>query len=543
MTSIRDLTTGTKLTLAFGFMAVLMVFVGFEGVRGMAGLRENAALLYERDALGVIYIKEANVNLLATQNAVRAALLDENADRWQAEARKREANFWKEFGEYRGTLTDADDIGKAEEVEKLFKELREVQDSLFGLVKSGAKVQARGMWANLDPLVDALNGALDELSQRKVAAMRKTAEDTRSSYTTRRGLVIGAILAALIAATALALFITRMIARPLGRAVQVLEAVAGGDFTPRLDVTDRDEIGRMAAALNQALESVSEALLEVSAAADRTAIASRQMSGAAQHMSTGAQEQASSLEETAASLEEITGTLKATADNATQASKLAVGSRSVAEKGGSVVATTVDAMGKINAASKKIVDIIATIDAIAFQTNLLALNAAVEAARAGEHGHGFAVVASEVRNLAQRSATAAKEIKDLIQDSVAKVETGTALVNQSGETLSEIIKSAKQVTDIVAEIAAASKEQSTGVDQVNRAVSQMEQVTQSNAAQTEEISSTAEALAAQAGELQVLIGRFRVEAQRGRAALAYGAPGIGHEPPVQAPALTAGDAS
>jgi len=513
MISIRDLTTGTKLTLAFGLMAALIAFVGFEGIRGMAGLRENVALLYEQDALGVSHIKEANVNLLATQNAVRAALLDENADRWQAEARKREASFWKEFGQYRATLTGAEDIAKAEEVEKLFKELREVQDSLFGLVKSGAKVQARGMWANLDPLVDALNGSLDELSERKVTAMRKTAEETRSSYTSRRGLMIGAILAALIAATALALYITRMIALPLGRAVRVLEAVAEGDFTRRLEVSDRDEIGRMALALNQALESVSEALLEVGAAADRTAAASRQMSGAAEHMSTGSQEQASSLEETAASLEEITGTLKATADNATQASKLAVGSRTVAERGGSVVASTVDAMGKINTASKKIVDIIGTIDAIAFQTNLLALNAAVEAARAGEHGHGFAVVAAEVRNLAQRSATAAKEIKDLIQDSVAKVEAGTALVNQSGETLAEIIKSAKHVNDIVAEIAAASKEQSTGVDQVNRAVAQMEQVTQSNAAQTEEISSTAEALAAQAGELQALIARFRIDAR------------------------------
>jgi methyl-accepting chemotaxis protein len=322
--------------------------------------------------------------------------------------------------------------------------------------------------------------------------------------------VIGAVLAALAAATVLALSITWMISRPLERAVRVLESVAGGDFTVRLDVDSRDEVGRMAAALNQAIQSMSKALNEVSGAANQTAAASRHMSGASESMSTGAQQQASSLEETAAALEEITGTLKQTAENARKASGLAVGSRSVAEKGGKVVASAVQAMEEINAASRKIVDIIATIDAIAFQTNILALNAAVEAARAGDHGRGFAVVAAEVRNLAQRSATSAREIKGLIQDSVAKVGTGSALVNQSGATLAEIVTSAKQVTDIVAEIAAASREQSLGVDQVNRAVAQMEQVTQGNAAQTEEISSAAESLAAQSVHLLALVGRFRL---------------------------------
>jgi methyl-accepting chemotaxis protein len=196
-----------------------------------------------------------------------------------------------------------------------------------------------------------------------------------------------------------------------------------------------------------------------------------------------------------------------------KASQIALGSRTVAEKGGADVASTIQAMQEINNGAKRIVDIIGTIDEIAFQTNLLALNAAVEAARAGEHGRGFAVVAAEVRSLAQRAADSAKEIKGLINDSVGKIEAGTALVNRSGESLNEIVRSAKQVNDIVAEIAAAASEQALGIDQVSNAVSQMEQVTQRNAAQTEEISSTAEGLATRAGQLQGLVSRFKVGRQ------------------------------
>ena len=250
--------------------------------------------------------------------------------------------------------------------------------------------------------------------------------------------------------------------------------------------------------------------MEVSAIADGVASASQQLAAASEELSSGAQEQASSLEETASSLEEITGTIQQNADNAQQANQLAGNSRSVAEKGGEVVGRAVQGMSEINVASKKIADIITAIDEIAFQTNLLALNAAVEAARAGEQGRGFAVVAGEVRNLAQRSAAAAKEIKGLIQDSVAKVQAGTELVNQSGHTLAEIVTSVKRVTDIVSEIAAASREQAGGIEQVNKAVTQMDQVTQGNASQTEELSGTAEGLAGQAAQLQQLVAQFNL---------------------------------
>jgi methyl-accepting chemotaxis protein len=239
-------------------------------------------------------------------------------------------------------------------------------------------------------------------------------------------------------------------------------------------------------------------------------IASGELSSASQSISSGAQEQASSLEETAASLEQMTSAVKQNADNAQQAAQLAQGARDVAEKGGKIVNSAVEAMTEINASSRKIADIITAIDEIAFQTNLLALNAAVEAARAGEQGRGFAVVAGEVRNLAQRSASAAKEIKGLINDSVDKVESGSKLVNQSGVTLEEIVNSVKRVTDIVGEIAASSREQSTGIEQVNTAVTQMDAVTQANASQTEELAGTADGLSSQAQALMTLVQKFKL---------------------------------
>ena len=253
-----------------------------------------------------------------------------------------------------------------------------------------------------------------------------------------------------------------------------------------------------------------KAIVEVDDISNSVASASQQLAAASEQLSSGAQQSASSLEETASSLEEITATVRQNADNADQANQLANSSRETAEKGGAVVAQAVDAMGEINRSSRKIADIITTIDEIAFQTNLLALNAAVEAARAGEQGRGFAVVAGEVRNLAQRSATAAREIKGLIEDSVQKVETGSELVNKSGETLGMIVTSVKRVTDIVAEIAAASREQTVGIEQINKAVAQMDQVTQSNASQTEEMSGTAVALSGQAEQLQTVVAQFNL---------------------------------
>ncbi len=292
--------------------------------------------------------------------------------------------------------------------------------------------------------------------------------------------------------------------------LDIVNAVADGKFDVEVPALGTDPVGQVADALKKAVEAMRHALINVQGVAKIVATASTQLNSATQEISASSQEQASSLEETASSLEQITSAVKHNSDNAQQARQLAVSSRDVAEKGGRVVSTAVEAMEAISQSSTRIVNIITAIDEIAFQTNLLALNAAVEAARAGEQGRGFAVVAAEVRNLAQRSASAAKEIKTLIQDSSAKVVHGTELVNQSGATLQEIVESVKRVTDIISEIAAASKEQLTGIEQVNKAVLQMDRATQSSASQTEELAETADSLHHHAEQLQQLANRFEL---------------------------------
>src|SRR5262245_34455851 len=306
------------------------------------------------------------------------------------------------------------------------------------------------------------------------------------------------------------LWLARRVVRPLNASIRRLEELASGEanLTLRLSVTSRDEAGELAQVLNAFLDKLHQLVSDIRSASGRVGSACEQISGSASHLATTTQEQAAALEESAASLEEITSTVRQNADNASQASRLAVDARAAADKGGQVMASAVASMQDLTRTSQRIGEIIAVIDDIAFQTNLLALNAAVEAARAGEQGRGFAVVAGEVRNLAKRSAAAAQEIKALIKESEGKVHDGAVLVDESGRTLGDIVGAVKRVTAIIEEIAAASREQSTGIDQVNRAVSQMDVAVQQNAAESEEVSTTAQALAASAHELEALVGRF-----------------------------------
>ena len=299
---------------------------------------------------------------------------------------------------------------------------------------------------------------------------------------------------------------------------RIVEGASAGDLLGRVREEGREgEFLTLSHGLNTLLESIRGIVDSIKQASGEVQRGAEEISRGNTSLSQRTEEQASSLEETASSMEQMTSTVKQTADNATQANQLAMAARTQAEKGGSVVGKAVTAMSAINASSRKIADIIGVIDEIAFQTNLLALNAAVEAARAGEQGRGFAVVASEVRNLAGRSATAAKEIKALIQDSVGKVDEGSKLVDQSGQTLEEIVQAVKKVTDIVAEIAAASQEQSTGIEQVNKAVMQMDEVTQQNAALVEEAAAAAEAIVEQASALTAQVATYRTEAGSARA--------------------------
>jgi methyl-accepting chemotaxis protein len=329
--------------------------------------------------------------------------------------------------------------------------------------------------------------------------------------------------------------LSKQMEQAVAQTQNVTKAAANGDLTARLTTNDKaGDLRTMAESINGLLENMAEIVTSVKSAATEVNRGAEEISSGNANLSQRTEQQSSSLEETASSMEEMTSTVKQNADNAGQANQLAVAARDQAEKGGAVVGKAVRAMTEINEASKKIADIISVIDEIAFQTNLLALNAAVEAARAGEQGRGFAVVASEVRSLAGRSATAAKEIKDLIQDSVKKVEDGSVLVTQSGQTLEQIVSSVKKVSDIVAEIAAASREQSSGIEQVNRAVMQMDEMTQQNAALVEEATAASQSMADQARELNAMMERYKVaEGHRASSSVAAAAPRAAAPAPVR----------
>ena len=303
----------------------------------------------------------------------------------------------------------------------------------------------------------------------------------------------------------------RSVVKPLETAIGIARRVAKGDLTADIQVTSRDEAGQLLEALREMNHSLRDLVHSVVQGAGNIAHASDEIAAGNLELSSRTEQQASSLEETASSMEELTSTVKQTSDNARQANQLAASASEVAAKGGTVVHQVVETMGLIDTSSKKIVDIIAVIDGIAFQTNILALNAAVEAARAGEQGRGFAVVAGEVRNLAQRSAAAAKEIKTLIDASVSNVETGSALVATAGTTMDEIVASIRRVTDIMGDISAATREQTLGIEQINEAVSQMDQTTQQNASLVEEAAAASETLQKQAADLADAMRVFRLK--------------------------------
>ena len=337
--------------------------------------------------------------------------------------------------------------------------------------------------------------------------------------TARLGNVIiaGLTAAAVLLGALFSWMLTRGITHPIRDAVRAAENVAAGDLTAHigagLDASRRDETGALLRALGNMNDSLAKIVSEVRSGTDTIGTASGEIAAGSLDLSSRTEQQAASLEETAASMEELTGTVRQNADNARQASQLAITASSVAAEAGDVVGQVIATMGSINASSRKIVDIIGVIDGIAFQTNILALNAAVEAARAGEQGRGFAVVASEVRTLAQRSAAAAKEIKALIGDSVAKVDAGTKLVDQTGETMDQVVASIRRVTDIVAEISSASQEQIHGIDQVNQAMALMDESTQQNAALVEESAAAAGSLQDQASRLAQLVNVFKLDAR------------------------------
>jgi len=344
-----------------------------------------------------------------------------------------------------------------------------------------------------------------------------TDEITREAATLRNRYALIGLAALVIFAVVLFLLVRTVVSRPLARAEQAADRIAKGDLDVHLEIHNKDEIGLVLRALNGISSNLSSVVGQVRAGAEQITTAATEIANGNLDLSSRTEEQASSLEETAASMEELSGAVRQNADNAAQANQMAMAASGIAAKGGAVVAQVVDTMGSINASSRKIVDIISVIDGIAFQTNILALNAAVEAARAGEQGRGFAVVATEVRNLAQRSATAAKEIKELIDDSVSKVDVGSRQVAEAGSTIQEVVESVRRVTDIMAEISSASDEQRAGIGQVHDAIHQMDEVTQQNAALVEQAAAAAAALQDQAHDLVEVVRIFNLGSNAGAA--------------------------
>ncbi|KKO61828.1 Methyl-accepting chemotaxis protein II [Janthinobacterium sp. KBS0711] len=355
---------------------------------------------------------------------------------------------------------------------------------------------------------------VNDMLQHQRASIDKTAREIDEVAKTSRNLLLTLAVLALGFGVVCAWLLTMGIVRPLRTAVDIARKVADGDLTAQIDASAKDETGQLLQALKDMNTSLLNIVSEVRTGTDSIATSSTQIAAGNQDLSSRTEEQAGSLEETASSMEELTSTVKQNADNARQANQLAASAAQVAVKGGEVVAQVVGTMESINASSNKIVDIISVIDGIAFQTNILALNAAVEAARAGEQGRGFAVVASEVRNLAQRSASAAKEIKTLIGASVEQVNAGSMLVAQAGSTMTDIVDSVQRVSDIITEITAASSEQSVGIDEINRAIGQMDAVTQQNAALVEESAAAAESMQHQAHNLAQVVSVFKLNGQQ-----------------------------
>ncbi|WP_322058865.1 methyl-accepting chemotaxis protein [Paraburkholderia sp. J63] len=334
-------------------------------------------------------------------------------------------------------------------------------------------------------------------------------ESARAEISLMRTLIGVAIAVAFVIVVTISVAMRGLIVQPLADAVQSFERIAHGDLTERIDVYSKNEIGRLFAGIKRMQESLVTLVSAVHSGAGSIDVGAREIAMGNTDLSQRTEQQAASLQETASSMEQLTGTVRQNAENARQASQLAVNASDIATRGGVVVGEVVDTMQDIAASSAKVVDIISVIEGIAFQTNILALNAAVEAARAGEQGRGFAVVAGEVRSLAQRSASAAKEIKELINDSAQKVQSGSELVGRAGTTMEEILQAVRRVTDIMGEISAASVEQSGGIEQVNRAVTQMDTVTQQNAALVEEAAAAAASLEEQTRNLQTVLATWR----------------------------------
>ncbi|MDR6536843.1 methyl-accepting chemotaxis protein [Variovorax soli] len=512
---MRNWKIGTRLGTGFALVLALLAIVAGIGVFRLQSVGAATQEMVQRSL-----VKErlaANWLLNTSNNSVRTFALVKSNDAEVQDALQK--NMAKTSALISETQKKLEDMLDTPEEQAISDDIRKKRGEYVGLRNGILKLKAEGRQEEaaritsekLIPMLDAYDASIRGMLTHQAGRIDRAADSIDALYRSGRVDVIGLAVLALALGAVLAWRLTRSITRPLDAAVQVAQTVAAGDLRSEVVVKSRDETGLLMQALQGMNANLARVVGEVREGTETIATASGQIAMGNQDLSSRTEEQASSLQQTAASMEELTSTVKQNADNARQANQLALSACEVAVKGGGMVSQVVDTMASIHASSKKIVDIIGVIDGIAFQTNILALNAAVEAARAGEQGKGFAVVASEVRSLAQRSAAAAKEIKTLIDDSAGKVDAGTALVGETGKTMEEIVGSIRRVTDIVGEISAASHEQTQGIEQINQAITQMDQVTQQNAALVEEAAAAAQSMQEQAGRLVEAVSVFKLQ--------------------------------
>ena len=496
-------------------LSVLMVGIGTLGLYGFNHSNAGLKTVYEDrlipsvqlgSILDVWYqVRENARNAIESNNIATAKALGEDANKLV----RQNEGVWAKY--LQTILTPEEErltkVKGEQHVQYVSSMNRTIQLASAGEFEAAAQ----NLSADTVPKFNALRDTVFALLDLQGAVAAQAFSAAQSSYDSISMISISAIVLGIILSIVFGSLLLRSIVAPLDEAIEVAHKVASGDLTSQIVVTStKSSTGRLMQALKEMNDNLVDLVGKVRMGTDQIATASGEIASGNLDLSQRTEEQASSLEETASSMEELTSTVKQNADNARQANQLAAGASEVAVKGGAVVGQVVHTMRSINESSHKIVDIISVIDGIAFQTNILALNAAVEAARAGEQGRGFAVVATEVRTLAQRSAAAAKEIKELISDSVSKVDEGTRLVDEAGTTMDEIVSAVKRVTDIMAEISAASQEQSSGIEQVNQAVTQMDEVTQQNAALVEEAAAAAESMQEQAQTLTQAVSTFRL---------------------------------
>ncbi|MES2106114.1 MAG: methyl-accepting chemotaxis protein [Pseudomonadota bacterium] len=539
----NNTTIKSRLIFVIAFLSLLLAAIGLGGLYSLGATNASLKTLYEDRLIALGQLDSVARLMNRQQLGIARAMTQDPAtlDQQAADVEKLLGQGDKVWAEYLATYLTPEE-------KKLADHYSEGRNKFAGEAVKPALAAMRAK--DVAKATEILNGVMSQLATPVFADMdaliklqldvgQGEYDKSQQNFSTFRALSISAVVLGLLLGVVVGYWLIRSISGPLEYAVGIAQTVASGDLTQDIQVDSTNETGKLLLSLKEMNDSLISTVSEVRVSTDTIATASSQIASGNLDLSQRTEEQASSLEETASSMEELTSTVRQNADNARQANQLVVSASDYATKGGRVVEQVVGTMGSIKDSSRKIVDIISVIDGIAFQTNILALNAAVEAARAGEQGRGFAVVASEVRNLAQRAASAAKEIKELINDSVEKVDAGSRLVDEAGVSMNEIVTSVRQVADIMSEIAAASSEQSTGIEQVNQAVTQMDQVTQQNAALVEEAAAAAASMQEQAAKLAEVVSVFKL-AKNTQAAgkVAAARPATRPAPPPKRPMLT-----